>query len=101
MFEHIYEGLSPLSSVLVLPDHHKIVICRIHFYLLNRTDQFTLHSLSGLIPSQSFNSPLSSLPFLLTSVLPLPSLTFPQHVLHLWFCSGSDQRLSYVQGLQA
>jgi hypothetical protein len=81
----------------VLPGHQQIVICRIHFYLLNRTDQFSW--VSGLIPSLTFNSPLS--PFPLISALPLPSLALPQHVLHLWFRSGSDQRLSYVQGLQA
>ena len=32
---------------------------------------------------------------------PGPFSLSPQHVLRLWFRSGNDQRLSYVQGLQA
>ncbi len=98
MFELVYERLSPPS---VLPGHQQIVICRIHFHLLNRTDQFTCLS----DPLRTFNPPLSSLPSLvpppLVPATPFPSLLRPQHVLRLWFRSGNDQRLSYVQSLQA
>ncbi len=53
-------------------------------------------------PLPTFNSPLSPLvPSPLIPAPPLSSLAQPHHVLHLWFRSGSDQRLSYVQGLQA
>jgi hypothetical protein len=90
---NVYERLSPPQY------YQQIVICRIHFYLLNRTDQFTW--LSGLIPSFTFNSPLSSPLSLPIPALPLPSLALAHHVLHLRLRSGNDQRLSYVQGLQA
>jgi hypothetical protein len=37
---NVYECLSPPSVM----QHQQIVICRIHFYLLNRTDQFNWDS---------------------------------------------------------
>ena len=84
--------LAPLSIARPSADRHMPYPL---YITLNRTDQFTVHLIPSLLLIHL--CPL----FPLIPALPLPSLLLTQYVLHLWFRSRCDKRLSYVQGLQA